>query len=634
MSGRAKKQAKRKAAAAASTSRSTSANNVAALAGGSAANSDDENAQQGDGDGPVFIDADDEPRPSSKSAAASAAAAAEVSDRVATGAFPPGHFSHSRDIAVVNFTLSFHGTMLIEDTEIKLSYGNRYGLLGQNGAGKSTFLKVLANREVPINEHIDIYFLEHEAEPSGENAVQFVIKDLQTKTAQLEAKADFLIETEGPDSAGLDDIYEAIEKLEPRTAARRAGEILHGLGFNKEMQARPLRDFSGGWRMRVSLAKALFVEPHLLLLDEPTNHLDLEACLWLENYLASYKSILVLVSHSQDFLNAVCTHMITLRLKRLTYWGGNYDTYVKTRAEQEENQQKQYKKEQDSIQDMKDYIARFGHGSAKLARQAQSKEKVLAKMVRGGLTEEVVKDAQLRLRFSDPGPLAPPVIQFNSVTFGYSKDRILYRNIDFGIDLDSRVALVGPNGAGKSTLLKLMNGTLTPLDGVVSRNSHLRIAWYHQHVSDLLDLDKNAVEFMLDTFKDFTGGIEGMRSYVGRFGLTGKAQAAPMRNLSGGQRARVVFGYLAYRSPHMLILDEPTNNLDMETIDSLADAINNFTGGLVLVSHDFRLISQVAREIWICENEQVNVWRGDIGSYKEHLRSKVLEDAERFAAEQ
>jgi len=377
--------------------------------------------------------------------------------------------------------------------------------------------------------------------------------------------------------------------------------------------------------MRIALAKALFMRPMLLLLDEPTNHLDLEACVWLEEYLKTYNRILLLVSHSQDFLNGVCTNTIHLQNKKLSYYSGNYDTYIKTRAEKEENQMKQFTKEQAEIAHMKDYIARFGHGSAKLARQAQSKEKTLAKMEAAGLTERVVRDKVLVLRFADPGALPPPVVQFNHVSFGYSADNLLYRDLDFGIDLDSRIALVGPNGAGKSTLLKLLVGQLQSTTGMVRRHQHLKIGWYHQHLTDQLDLEMPALDFMM---KEFPGEMEAekMRSVIGRFGVTGKMQTCPMKTLSDGQKSRVVFAWISWSEPHLLLLDEPTNHLDIETIDSLAEAINEFPGGLVLVSHDFRLINQVAKEIWVCENKKVTPWKGDILSYKKALRSKMIAD--------
>ncbi|XWS74341.1 hypothetical protein CRYUN_Cryun02cG0206400 [Craigia yunnanensis] len=272
--------------------------------------------------------------------------------------------------------------------------------------------------------------------------------------------------------------------MDAATAEKRAAEILFGLGFNKKMQAKKTRDFSGGWRMRIALAQALFKKPTILLLDEPTNHLDLEACVWLEENLKKFDHILVVVSHSQDFLDGVCTNIIHMQNKTLKPYTGNYDQNVQTRAELEENQMKQYKWEQEQISSMKEYIARFGHGSAKLARQAKSKENTLAKMERAGLTDKVVRDKVLVFRFVDVGKLPPPVLQFVEVTFGYTSDNLIYKNLDFGVDLDSRIALVGPNGAGKSTLLKRMTGDLVPIDGMVRWHNHLRIAQFHQHLTE------------------------------------------------------------------------------------------------------------------------------------------------------
>jgi len=382
--------------------------------------------------------------------------------------------------------------------------------------------------------------------------------------------------------------------------------------------------------MRIALARALYVKPHLLLLDEPTNHLDLDACVWLEEELKTYKRILVIISHSQDFLNGVCSNIIHMTKKRLKYYTGNYDMFVKTRMELLENQMKQYNWEQDQISHMKNYIARFGHGSAKLARQAQSKEKTLAKMVASGLTEKVSDDKMLNFSFPSCGKIPPPVIMVQNVSFRYNeKSPVIYRDLEFGIDLDTRIALVGPNGAGKSTLLKLLAGDLVPTSGMIRTNSHLRIARYHQHLHELLDMDMSPLDYMLKSFPEVKEREE-MRKIIGRYGLTGRQQVCPIRQLSDGQRCRVVFAYLAWQVPHMLFLDEPTNHLDMETIDALAEAINDFEGGLVLVSHDFRLINQVAEEIWVCENGAVTKWKGDILDYKQHLK-KRLEKAEKAA---
>ena len=497
----------------------------------------------------------------------------------------------------------------------------------------------------PTN-HSDIYYLDREIEASDMTALEAVMSIAEMRT-RLEREAEALVESDDAEAqALLADIYERLDKLESDQTEARAGQILHGLGFTKTMQAKKTRDFSGGWRMRIALARALFVDPAMLILDEPTNHLDLEACVWLEETLAKFSRILVLVSHSQDFMNGVCTNIIHMHQKQLKPYGGNYDTYVRTRAELEDAQMKKYKWEQDQIADMKEYIARFGHGSAKLARQAQSKEKTLEKMVRAGLTEKVERDSVVKLKFENVGKLPPPVLQFTEVAFGYSPNAVLYRNVDLGVDLDSRVAIVGPNGAGKSTLLKLMTGDLDPLDGMVKRHNHLKIGVYHQHLTELLNPDENPLEYMM---REFPGhALEVARSAVGRFGITGKAQTLPMKQLSDGLRSRVVFAWLARSKPHMLLLvsvwggggmvlfarvffsfdshphptqqDEPTNHLDIESIDSLAKAINEWDGGMVLVSHDFRLISQVANEIWVVEGGKVDKWPGSITDYKAHLK--------------
>lgn len=542
----------------------------------------------------------------------------QISDRTCTGVL----CSHplSRDIRIESLSVTFHGHDLIVDSELELNFGRRYGLLGLNGCGKSTLLTAIGCRELPIPDHMDIYHLSREIEASDMSALEAVIS-CDEERLKLEKEAEILGAQEDGGGEALERVFERLEAMDASTAEKRAAEILFGLGFNKQMQAKKTRDFSGGWRMRIALARALFMNPTILLLDEPTNHLDLEACVWLEENLKKFDRILVVISHSQDFLNGVCTNIIHMQNKKLKFYTGNYDQYVQTRAELEENQMKQYRWEQEQIASMKEYIARFGHGSAKLARQAQSKEKTLAKMERGGLTEKVVRDKILVFRFVDVGKLPPPVLQFVEVTFGYTPDNLIYKNIDFGVDLDSRIALVGPNGAGKSTFLKLMTGDLVPLDGMVRRHNHLRIAQFHQHLTEKLDLELSALQFMI---KEYPGNEEErMRAAIGKFGLSGKAQVMPMRNLSDGQRSRVIFAWLAYRQPHLLLLDEPTNHLDIETIDSLAEALNEWDGGMVLVSHDFRLINQVAHEIWVCADQTVTRWEGDIMDFKLHLKEKA-----------
>jgi len=535
----------------------------------------------------------------------------------------------SRDIKIDNFSITFYGAELLRDTRLELNCGNKYGLIGPNGSGKTSLLASLGNREVTIPDHIDMYFQNREAPASNKTALECVL-DVDQERIKLEKLAEELsLCTDDESHDELMDIYERLDEMSADTAKQKAALLLTGLGFTNTMLHKKCKDFSGGWRMRIALARALFLSPHLLLLDEPTNHLDLDACVWLENELKNYKRILLIISHSQDFLNGICTNIIHLDNKVLKYYGGNYDSFMQTRCELLENQMKQYQWEQDQIAHMKNYIARFGHGSAKLARQAQSKEKTLAKMVAGGLAEKVTSDKTLSFYFPTINKIPPPVIMVQNVSFRYTDDTpFIYKNLEFGLDLDSRLALVGPNGAGKSTLINLICQELEPTEGMIRINSHVRMARYHQHLHEMLDLDLSPLDYMLACFPDCKERDE-MRKYIGRYGLSGKQQICPMRQLSDGQLRRVVFAWLARKSPHMLLLDEPTNHLDMETIDSLADAINDFEGGLVLVSHDFRLISQVAEEIWICDHQKVTKWEGDIISYKQTLIRKMERNKEK-----
>jgi len=382
-----------------------------------------------------------------------------ISDRVTTGVLASQEAS--RDVKITSASLVFHGKVLFNDTTIEVNYGRRYGLLGENGCGKSTLLKAINAREFPFPDHIDIYLLNEGAPLTDLGALEWVVKQAETELARLEKLVETILEEHGPEDPRLEEIYERMDGMDPSTFQTRASLILTGLGFNKKTIHKKTRDMSGGWRMRVALAKALFVKPSLLLLDDPTAHLDLEACVWLEEYMKKWDRTLILVSHSMDFLNGVCTTMIDMRQKQLMYYGGNYDSYAKTRTEQEINQQKAYEKQQEEIKHIKKFIASAGT-YANLVRQAKSRQKILDKMEADGFIQPVHQDRVFSFRFADVEKLPPPVLSLDDVTFSYSgnKEDNLYENLDFGVDMDSRTALVGPNGVGKSTLLNIFTGKL------------------------------------------------------------------------------------------------------------------------------------------------------------------------------
>ena len=409
----------------------------------------------------------------------------------------------SRDIQISSFSIGLHGRRLIEDADLHLNYGRRYGLIGENGSGKSTMLKVIACGELPIPEHIDIYHLDTEAKPSDTTAMEAVVNIVKDKIKHLEKEMEELME-EDPESERIVQICDELDEQDLSTLEARAGELLFGLGFSQAMMNRATKDMSGGWRMRVSLAQALLLTPTMLLLDEPTNHLDLGACIWLEDYLSRYKKTLIVVSHSAEFLDSVCTNIMELTYdQKLKVWGGNYSSYVKTKEEVRVNTMKQYKKQEDDIKRLKHFIASCGTFS-NLVKQAQSKQKIIDKMVEKGLIKPPPPERVYKFKWPNSGGLPPPVMAFKQVSFAYSgkKEDYLYTDLNFGIDTDSRIALVGPNGAGKSTLLKLMMGDLQPTEGAISRHSHLKIAYYNQHSEDQLDLEKTPLDYIMDVYKD------------------------------------------------------------------------------------------------------------------------------------
>ncbi|KAM4072086.1 hypothetical protein ACB094_11G111000 [Castanea mollissima] len=512
-----------------------------------------------------------------------------------------------KDVIIDDLSVSVRGKELLKNTSVKISYGKRYGFVGTNGIRKSTLLKLLAWRKIPVPKNIDLLLVEQEVVGDDRTALEAVVS-ANEKLARLRKEVEFLQNSfssaEGEDEiddCNGDDVGEKLAELYEKLrilgsdAAEAQAKILAGMGFTEEMQGRPTRSFSGGWRMRISLAMALFVQPTLLLLDEPTNHLDLRAVLWLEEYLCRWKKTLVVVSHDRDSLNTVCNEIIHLHDLKLHFYRGNFDDFETGYEQCRKEMSKKYK----------DYVRKD-----KAAKRSGNQDQQQKKNKKKGKVDEDEplpeapkkwKDYSVEFHFPEPTKLTPPLLQLIEVSFCYPNTQdFKLSNVDVGSDMGTRVAIVGPNGAGKTTLLNLLAGDLVATNGEVRRSQKLRIGRYSQHFVDLLIMEETPVQYLLRLHPDQKGlsKQEAVRAKLGKFGLPGHNHHTPIAKLSGGQKARVVFSSISMSKPHILLLDEPTNHLDMQSIDALADALDEFTGGVILVSHDSRLISRV------CEDEK------------------------------
>ncbi|KAI5753638.1 hypothetical protein M8J77_002024 [Diaphorina citri] len=528
------------------------------------------------------------------------------------------------DIKVENFSISAKGNDLFVNANLLIANGRRYGLVGPNGHGKTTLLRHIASRDLKVPPNIDILYCEQEVVADDLTAVESVLKadvkrtELLAECAKLEA-ADFSSEQQEQ----LKEIYEELKAIGADSAEPRARRILAGLGFSRAMQDRATKNFSGGWRMRVSLARALYIEPTLLLLDEPTNHLDLNAVIWLDNYLQGWKKTLLIVSHDQSFLDNVCNEIIHLDQQKLYYYKGNYSMFKKMYAQKSKERMKEFEKQEKRIKELK------AHGQSKKQAEKKTKEVLTRKQEKNksklqkadedqGPTELIQKPREYVVKFSfpDPPPLQPPILGLHNVTFAYEGMKPLLVDVDFGIDLSSRVAIVGPNGVGKSTFLKLLVGDLQPQQGELKKNHRLRIGRFDQHSGEHLTAEETPAEYLQ---RLFNLPYEKARKQLGTFGLAGHAHTIKMKDLSGGQKARVALAELTLNAPDVIILDEPTNNLDIESIDALADAINEYKGGVIIVSHDERLIRDTECTLWVIENQTIEEIDGDFDDYRKEL---------------
>ncbi|XP_070777343.1 ATP-binding cassette sub-family F member 1 isoform X1 [Enoplosus armatus] len=539
---------------------------------------------------------------------------------------------NASDIKLERFSISAHGKELFVNADLLIVAGRRYGLVGPNGKGKTTLLKHIANRALSIPPNIDVLLCEQEVVADDTPAVQAVLKADTRRLKLLEEERQLQARLEkGEDNVAerLEKVYEELRAIGAAAAEAKARRILAGLSFTPEMQNRPTKRFSGGWRMRVSLARALFMEPTLLMLDEPTNHLDLNAVIWLNNYLQGWKKTLLIVSHDQSFLDEVCTDIVHLDNQKLYYYRGNYLTFKKMYVQKQKEMQKQYDKQEKKLKDLK-----AGGKSTKQAEK-QTKEALTRKQQKGkkkGGQEEESQDATellkrpkeytVKFTFPNPPPLSPPILGLHSVDFDYGSQKPLFKNVDFGIDMDSRICIVGPNGVGKSTLLLLLTGKLNPTKGEMRKNHRLKVGFFNQQYADQLNMEETATEYLM---RNFNLPYQDGRKCLGRFGLESHAHTIQISKLSGGQKARVVFAELACRQPDVLILDEPTNNLDIESIDALSEAINEYKGAVIIVSHDARLITETQCQLWVVEDFSINQIDGDFDDYKREVLESLGE---------
>ncbi|KAK3333724.1 P-loop containing nucleoside triphosphate hydrolase protein [Cercophora scortea] len=547
----------------------------------------------------------------------------------------------SKDIKIDNTDVSIGGLRILTDTTLTLSYGHRYGLVGHNGVGKSTLLRALSRREVPIPTHISILHVEQEIMGDDTPAIQAVLDaDVWRKVllkeqgeaikrlAEIEAERASLADTSA-DASRLDkdreiqdgrlgDIQAKLAEMESDKAESRAATILAGLGFSPERQQYATKTFSGGWRMRLALARALFCEPDLLLLDEPSNMLDVPSITFLSNYLQGYPSTVLVVSHDRAFLNEIATDIIHQHSQRLDYYrGANFDTFYATKEERKKTARREYDNQMAVRQHLQTFIDKFRYNAAK-SSEAQSRIKKLERMP---VLEPPEADYQVHFKFPDVEKMSAPIVQMSEVTFGYSPDKILLRNVDLDVQLDSRIGIVGPNGAGKTTVLKLLIGALSPTSGTISQNPRLRIGFFAQHHVDALDLNASAVGFMAKEYPGRTD--EEYRRQLGAFGITGTTGLQKMELLSGGQKSRVAFACLALKNPHILVLDEPSNHLDIEAMDALSSALREFQGGVLMVSHDVTMLQTVCTSLWVCDGGTVEKFPGDVQAYKKRIAAQA-----------
>ena len=508
-----------------------------------------------------------------------------------------------------NIGYSIAGRPLVEDASAAIPAGHKVGLVGRNGTGKTTLFRVIRGElpldtgSISIPKGARIGGIAQEV-PSNEVSL------IETVLAQDIERAALLDESETTtDPNRIAEVQTRLADIDAWSAPARAASILKGLGFDEEKQAMPCSAFSGGWRMRVALAGVLFSQPDLLLLDEPTNYLDLEGAIWLETYLARYPHTVIIVSHDRGLLNRAVGSILHLEDRKLTFYQGNYDTFANTRAARLAAAESEAKKQEARRAHLQSYVDRFRYKADK-AKQAQARIKMISKMQPISTPQEA---ALRRFTFPEPEELQPPILRLDHASVGYDGPPVL-KNLDLRIDQDDRIALLGQNGQGKSTLSKLIADRLTPCAGSIVRSTKLRIGYFAQHQVDELHLDETPLEHLRRLRPDPTPAK--LRAMLGGFGIGAEQADTQVGRLSGGQKARLSLMLATLDAPHLLILDEPTNHLDIESREALVEALTQYSGAVILVSHDMHLLSLVADMLWLVKDGHVSPYNDDLESYR------------------
>nr|WP_246495115.1 ABC-F family ATP-binding cassette domain-containing protein [Ameyamaea chiangmaiensis] len=515
-------------------------------------------------------------------------------------------------LVISDLVLRIAGRTLLDGASLTVDPGRKIGLVGRNGVGKSTLLAAIAGDIAPdggtmrLSSRARMARIRQEA-PSGDGSLLETVLAGDLERTALLAEAETAI-----DATRIADIHERLLAIDAEAAPARAAAILSGLGFDAAAQSRPVSDFSGGWRMRVALATALFLNPDLLLLDEPTNHLDLEATLWLEGWLARFGGACIIVSHDRGLLDSSVDAIAHLDRGKISLTPGGYSEFVRIRTEQALQQNRAAERIAARRAHMQSFVDRF-RAKATKAKQAQARLKALEKLPQ---IDSVVEDTPTRFEFPEPGPLPPPMITLDRVSIGYD-GRTILSNLSQRIDMEDRIALLGANGNGKSTLAKLLAGRMEPMAGTTQHSPRLKVGYFAQHQSEELRLDDTPIDHMARAMP--TAPAAAVRSQLARFGLDANRAETCVGDLSGGEKARLLLALATRDAPHLLILDEPTNHLDLDARDALTRALAAFDGAVLLISHDPHLVEAVADRLWLVADGRVESFDGDMADYRSWL---------------